>query len=41
MEGQIEKHGTIAWLTAELGLLDAHIDLNEGPYPRIYRHGTQ
>ena len=41
MEGEVDKEGTVAWLMGEFGLLDAHEELNEGPSPRTYRHGTR
>ena len=40
MEGGINNEGTVAWLTAEYGLMDAHAELNNVPYPRTYRHGS-
>ncbi len=40
MEGEIDKEGTVAWLTAEYGLIDAHAELKTGPSTRTYRHGS-
>ena len=41
MEGCIDKEGTVSWLMTECGLLDAHVELNTGPSPRTYRHGSR
>jgi exonuclease III len=41
MEGEVDKEGTVAWLMGEFGLMDAYAELNDGPSPRTYRHGSR
>ena len=41
MEEDIDKEGTVAWLTTEYRVLDAYAELNTGPSPRTYRHGLR
>ena len=41
MEGEVDKEGTVAWLMGEFGLMDAYAELNDGPSPRNYRHGSK
>ena len=41
MKGEIDKNRIITWLKAEFGLLDAHAELNKGPYLKTYQHCAQ